>query len=165
MKEPSETLVRLVASEVHKGRITSTVRDLVASSLRLAFKELVRSEVKARLQSALEAGSTDSENFDDDSENAIVTTEEEIEGMMTVRAIVSEVIDPSRVDLRDAKSYCSVLVDNNNRKPLARLHFNRSQRYIGLFDGDREERVAIQGLRDIHRLSDRLKATARRYAE
>lgn len=41
---------------------------------------------------------------------------------------------PARVVQRDAKSYFAVLLDDNNRKPIARLHFNRGQKYLGVFD-------------------------------
>jgi hypothetical protein len=49
-----------------------------------------------------------------------------------------------RVVQRDAKSSFAALLDDNNRKPIARLHFNRTQKYIGLFGADKEEtRVPI----------------------
>ncbi len=84
---------------------------------------------------------------------------------MTVRSIVRDIVDARRIGLRDAKAYCAVLVDDNNRKPLARLHFNRKQWYLGLFDQDREDRVAIDGLHDIYALADRLRTTAARYTQ
>jgi hypothetical protein len=43
----------------------------------------------------------------------------------------------SQVVQRDAKSYMAVLLDDNNRKPIARLYFNRKQKYIGIFDVDK----------------------------
>src|SRR3546814_6517260 len=52
------------------------------------------------------------------------TTEEEIEGFNIIRAILREDVDVRRIVMRDAKTYCAVLLDDNNRKPIARLHFN-----------------------------------------
>jgi hypothetical protein len=66
---------------------------------------------------------------------------------------------------RDAKSYCAILIDNNNRKPLARLHFNRSVKYVGFFDGEIEERVIVDSLDRIYDSSERLRATAKKYAK
>jgi hypothetical protein len=83
---------------------------------------------------------------------------------MIVKAIVRESISPKRVVMRDAKSYCAVLVDNNNRRPLARLWFNRSVKYIGLFDGENEERIIIESLDQIYDHSERLRLAARKYA-
>lgn len=82
-----------------------------------------------------------------------------------MKAIVRDTIAPSRIVMRDQKSYCGILVDNNNRKPLARLWFNRSVRYIGLFDGEEEERLIVDSLDKIYEYSERLRATARRYIE
>ncbi|MBP1851077.1 hypothetical protein [Rhizobium halophytocola] len=83
---------------------------------------------------------------------------------MIVKAIVRETISPKRIFMRDQKSYCGILIDNNNRKPLARLWFNRSVKYIGLFDGEAEERLIVDTLDQIYEYSDRLKAGAAKYA-
>ena len=61
--------------------------------------------------------------------DGIVTTEEELEGYQIVRAIVCQKISPHRVAQRDTKSYFGILIDDNNRKPICRLHFNASQKY------------------------------------
>jgi len=58
-----------------------------------------------------------------------------------------------------------VLLDNNNRRALCRLWFNRKQKYIGLFDDDKsEQRKPIENLQDIYLHSDYLRASALRYA-
>ena len=33
----------------------------------------------------------------------------------------------------------SVLIDNNNRKPICRFHFNGRQKYLGTFDAEKNE--------------------------
>ena len=155
MEQPGDALVKLVASEVYEGRVTSHVREMVLEATKVAFRDLIRDAVQARLSSALESSSDQEsreEEFPNDEE--IETTQEEIEGMLTIRSIVRDIVDAHRVDLRDAKSYCAVLVDDNNRKPLARMHFNRKQWYLGLFDGEKEERVAVSDLKDIYSFSD-----------
>ena len=166
MEQPGDALVKLVASEVYEGRVTSHVREMVLEATKFAFRDLIRDAVQARLSSALESSTKNDqpeEEFSNDEE--IETTQEEIEGMLTIRAVVRDIIDAHRIDLRDAKSYCAVLVDDNNRKPLARMHFNRKQWYLGLFDNEKEERVAISDLKDIYSLSDRLRKTAERYKD
>lgn len=63
-----------------------------------------------------------------------------------------------RIPHRDTQSYMGILLDDNNRKPLARLYFNRSQKFLGIFDESRtEERVTINGLNDIYQHSAKLK--------
>lgn len=66
-------------------------------------------------------------------------TLEELEGYHIVRAILCGDVKPGRIVHRDAKSYFAVLLDDNNRKPIAQLHFNRGQKCLGAFDGNRNE--------------------------
>jgi hypothetical protein len=66
--------------------------------------------------------------------------------------------------LRDAKSYCAILLDDNNRKPLARLHFNgKSIKYVTLFSDKQEEKIKIQDLDDLYSFAERLQRTAVSY--
>ncbi len=65
--------------------------------------------------------------------------------------------------MRDQKSYCGILIDDNNRKPLARLHLNRSVKYISLFDTGSEEKIAIDSLDRIYDYAARLRTTAEKY--
>lgn len=94
----------------------------------------------------------------------IDTTAEEIEGYNIVKAIVRTEVDAKRVAGRDTQSYFGILLDDNNRKPIARLHFNRAQKYLGTFDSDKNEtRHAIEFLDDIFQHADLLKAAAKSY--
>jgi hypothetical protein len=96
----------------------------------------------------------------------IVTTEEELEGFYIVKSILREVVDRSRIYQRDTVSYLGILLDDNRKKPICRLHFNRPQKYIGLFDENKqEERISIESLDDIYKSSEKLKETISYYAK
>jgi hypothetical protein len=96
----------------------------------------------------------------------VVTTEEEREGYLIIRAIVRDIIKPARVTMRDQKSYCAILIDDNNRRPLARLWFNRSVKYLGLFnEAKEEEKVRVDTLDEMYDHAERIRLTARFYAE
>lgn len=59
-----------------------------------------------------------------------------------------------------------ILLDDNNRKPICRLHFNTSQKYIGLFDEEKtEDRKPIDSLNDIYRFAEELRGRVVRYDE
>ncbi|WP_246805945.1 hypothetical protein [Ensifer sp. ENS10] len=165
IEEPSEDFVRLVAGSVYEGRITAQVKKMLTGVVRTAFRDVIMVPVKNRLSSALADTEEVIEKIDEpvEEEPEVVTTEEEREGYMIVKAIVRDTISSKRVVMRDQKSYCGILIDNNNRKPLARLHFNRSVKYIGLFDGESEERLIIDSLDQIYDHSDRLRVTAKKY--
>lgn len=165
IEDPTEEFTRLIAAAVHEGRFTAAVIAQYQGLVKSAFREVIRDVVQERLSSALAKTEAHGEPQEEPppQEDEIVTTAEEIEGFLIVKAIVSSVIKPGRVVMRDQKSYCGVLADNNNRRPLARLHFNRSVRYIGLFDGEAEERVKIDDLDEIYSHAERLRQTAMKY--
>ena len=57
-----------------------------------------------------------------------------------------------------------ILLDDNNRKPLCRLRFNYSQKYIGLLDQQKNEtKHPIENLNEIYKFAEQLKETALRY--
>ena len=69
-------------------------------------------------------------------EEAVITTPEELSGYHIVQAIASRLVDPKRIVIRDSKSYCAILLDDNNRKTFARMWFNSpTTRYFGTFKG------------------------------
>ena len=99
-------------------------------------------------------------------DNGIVTTEDELEGFRIVRAILAQIIDPSRIYLRDTKSYCGVLLDDNNRKPLCRFLFTPHQLTLILLDKERkEEKIKLESLVDLYRHAERLLDHAKLYLE
>jgi hypothetical protein len=78
--------------------------------------------------------STDKLLASQDEETArIETTPEEMEGFFIVKSIVRTSVEPERIGHRDTQSYFGILLDDNNRKPVCRLHFNRSQKYLGIW--------------------------------
>jgi hypothetical protein len=144
--EPSEEFVRLIAARVHPGRLTTAVRDEFKALIVNSISSLIRDRVNERLTSALTA-SNPAEEQDDEAGSAaepIITTEDEIAGFNIVRAIGAKVVDPKRIVMRDAKSYCAILLDDNNRKTLVRLHFNSpTARHLGTFVGKEEIRHPV----------------------
>lgn len=161
--DPTDDFVKMIAAQVYEGRLTSSVKNTVSVATKAAFREIMRDKVRARLNTALEEpdGNEAEESVVESTD--IVTTEEEMEGFLIVKSILRGTIDTNRVFIRDAKSYCAVLLDDNNRKPLARLHFNRSQKYFGLFDGDIEDKLPIDDLDEILDFKERVCATVDKY--
>jgi hypothetical protein len=180
LNAPSEEFVKFFASQVYSGKLTAGVRGQFAGITKRAFAQFINEHIAERLRTAMgEFGSpadtkSESDDQDDnrsvappDSENKIVTTEEELQGYHIVKAIVCAVLDVDRIAYRDTQSYFSILYDNNNRKPICRLHFNGKQKYIGIFNmgtDKTEEKISIDQLSEIYKLADRLKATAEWYA-
>ncbi len=185
MQEPSDEFVKFIASQVYNGRMTQAVREQFTQLTKQAFKLVVNEQINERLKTALASESanrpateqnqvaaspSEETNGIESASAAIVTTEEEIEAYHIVRAILREVVDVKRIIMRDVQRYCGILLDGTSRKPICRLHFNRAQKYVGLFvrqenqqDGQKEERVPISEIDDIYNFADRLKATVAQY--
>lgn len=183
LSAPSEDFVKFFASRVYDGAVTQRVRDqfsvLLLKAVDQHLGDLLNDRLKAAIrptpsfaqvetQSVAElSGSNDlgaSTEAQDESTRKIETTTFEIEGYFVVKSIVRSVIASSRVVHRDAQSYFAILVDDNNRKPICRLHLNREKKTIGLFDSDKNEtRHPIESLDDIYKYSAQLVETVSRY--
>ncbi|HEY0569305.1 MAG TPA: hypothetical protein VGD13_14440 [Xanthobacteraceae bacterium] len=152
-QNPSDEFIRLIASKVHPGRLTTQVRDTFKALIVNSVSSLIRDRVNERLTSALSASnpSEDADSADGPAE-ATFTSEDEVAGFNIIRAIGARLVDPKRIVMRDAKSYCAVLMDDNNRKSIARLHFNSpTARYLGTFTGKDETRVPVTDPVDIYK--------------
>ncbi len=104
--------------------------------------------------------------IDDPSETPkSITTEEEIEGSQIIKAILREVLPASRIAFRDTQSYFGILLDDNNRKPICRLHFNSSNKYVEVFNNgkDNGEKKPISSLDDLYNFKAELFATVKNY--
>ncbi len=173
---PSEDFVRFFATQVYSGRMTQSVREQFAEITGKALRRFLNERINERLQSALqdteqgivipppqaevEQDEPVVEVETETKKRGIVTTEDEIEGFFAVKSILRDVIDIKRVHMRDAKSYCGILLDDNNRKAICRLHFNRSQWYLGVLDENRrEQRMSIDEIDDIYNYAEQIIAT------
>jgi predicted type IV restriction endonuclease len=163
VESPSEEMVMLLGKGISDRSFTPAVKQYFAGLVKRSFGEVIRDRINARLKNAMLAPT---ESADDElgESDGIETTEDEWDGFRIATAISARILDPSRVFIRDTKSYCGVLIDNNNRKPLVRLYFNSSTtRYLGLFDAESEEKVLIGSPTDIYKYADRIVATAQKY--
>jgi hypothetical protein len=171
---PSENFVRLLTSEVYTGRFTRKVHDRFAPIVRQAFRRFINERLNETLEtaktlqreSAAERAEQQEPDLDEETDG-IVTTADELQGFYIVKAILSDTIDLDRVTMRDVRSYCGIILDDNNRKPICRLHFNNPRRkYLGLFDSEKnEKRVPVKSLNEIYKYSDRLRQTAAMYRQ
>lgn len=177
-KDPGDDWVKFLTSKVYEGAFTQRVREQFTGLVTKATKQFLNDQVNDRLKTALGAPNfpmasdaelaptvTSEKPVEDDlSESGIETTLEELEGYHIVRAIVCGEVKPARVVQRDAKSYFAVLLDDNNRKPIARLHFNRGQKYLGVFDENKvETRIPIAALDEIYDHADALRSSVKAY--
>ncbi|WIN07032.1 MULTISPECIES: type I restriction endonuclease [Pseudomonas] len=173
--QPDDDFVRYFASRIYEGAITQKVREQFTVLTKKATSQFLNDQINDRLKSAMSGvtvptvaeqliEANTSVEKDASVEDRIVTTVEEMEGFHIVKSIIRTVVDAKRINHRDTQSYFGILLDDNNRKPITRLHFNRAQKYIGIFEKDKgETRHPIATLDDIYSFSEMLKETALQY--
>lgn len=177
IKEPDDEFSRMLIARVYEGSITAKIREFFAPLIAKASRQWLGDQVNERLKAAMqgqvpavpapiaEDPTDETEPPAEEVKSDVETTFEEIDGFNIIRAIAVAEIEPTRIFARDTKSYFGVLVDDNNRKPLARLHFNaRSTKYLGLFDEQKvETKHAISSPVDIYQFADQIRQAAQRY--
>ncbi|WP_459186709.1 type I restriction endonuclease [Parabacteroides sp. APC149_11_2_Y6] len=165
---PSPEFVKYFAKQVYDGMITPKILEQFTSLTKKSINGYINDLISERLKSALK--SEESVNIEDDissnnnsseeqidKDNKIITTEEEIESYLLVKAILRNHVDISRVVYRDAQTYFAILFDDNNRKPICRMYFNSSKKYIATFDENKKEtKHYIETLDDIYSYSEEL---------
>jgi predicted type IV restriction endonuclease len=95
----------------------------------------------------------------------IITTAEELAGYAIVRELVGDLLDDTRIGYRDRERFFGVIIDDDERRTLCRLHFNRVHKYIGIFSSPQSEKKhRVTGVESIRDLREPLREAARRLA-
>ncbi len=181
ISSPSEEFVRLVSADLTGNkRFTPAIKDQFTHITKRAFEQLIGEKINERLKGAMSPTSnvpvsstapavaaTVGDDAGQSEASQVVTTPEELEAFYAVRAILRDIIQPKRVMIRDAQSYCAVLLDDNNRKPLCRLRFNNLKKLrLGVFNDKKEEiQISLDCVDDIFNHAEQLKATALAYVQ
>lgn len=175
MINPSEEFVRLLAADLLGGkRFTPQVKDQFTLITRRAFEQMLNERINERLKGAMtheaaapEVEKTAAASVEAADDSGIVTTPEEVEGFHIIRSMLRGVVGTQRIVMRDAQSYCAILLDDNNRKPICRLRFNNAEKLsIGLFNEKKEEeRFPLSHLDNLYDHVDRLRGTVSLYLQ
>ena len=169
LQKPSEEFIRYFASRVYSGNITARVVGQFEELVQRALNQVVSEKVNDRLTSALSKEAevqeeTGAIEVSSEVVSKVTTTEEEMDAFRIIVAILRRKVSISRIAQRDTQSYFGVLLDDNNRKPLCRLHLNGGKKYIGLFDEAKNEtRESLETVDDIYNFEDQLLKTLDHY--
>lgn len=76
---------------------------------------------------------------------------------MIVKSILRQKIEVKRISYRDAQSYFSIILDDNNRKTICRMYFNGLKKFFVVLDENKKEvKREIKSLFDIYNHSEAL---------
>ena len=159
---PDEEFVRMVARDFYEGQLRASVIETLKPIVKRAFDDLFRQRALKRIDVAFDGGKV--ESLPEINEAKVETTEEERQAFLIVRAIAAEVVPVSRIAIRDGQSYCAILFDDNNRKPIIRLHFNGKTKFVTVFGADKEGvRHDVAGVEEIFGLREAIKGVVASY--
>lgn len=164
ISEPSDEFTRYFAKGVYPSIVTPKVLELFRGLVKRSFHQYINDAINERLKSALATDQQKQEEVEKEEltaasvieENKIQTTAEEMEGFHIVRAIVCAKVKVTRIAHRDQQSYFGILLDDNNRKPICRLHYNGRKKYVSFFDTGKEEKIEIESNNQLYDYSARL---------
>ena len=166
LQEPSPEFVRHFAYPVYSGRLTEKVMEQFKELVLKATTQYISEKVNDRLTSALnkETEKQQEEVIEETPKSNVITTEEELEAFQIVVAILRRALPKERIVHRDTQSYFGILLDDNNRKPLCRLHLNGGKKYISLFhENKKESKELIESIDDIYKFEKELLKTVENY--
>ena len=174
IENPSVDFVKFILNDVYDGVKTQKVIDDFTPIVKRAISQYISDSMNTKIKAALneqnesEQNNAEQNNNNQDNvpkkEHKIVTTLEELESYAIIKAILRTVVDSDRIAYRDTESYFGILLDDNNRKWICRVHLMSSVKYITIADKDKKPiRYDIECIDDIYKYSKELKETCERY--
>ncbi len=142
--EPSDDFVKAIFNRMEGKRMSDQVRDKI--------RKLITSKaIQDALPKVIEEESKNG--------NMIITTAEELKIYHAVKTILInsfKKIDPTRISYRDQKNSFNILVDDNNKKTIAKITSSKNKYAIEI-NGNKFD---VNGLESIVALSKHLKDSA-----
>ena len=172
IENPTPDFVKSLAKNIYSGKFTENVLTQFSELVRKAAASYINDRIAERLNIAVKTAEEDQKQTDTQKveipgskKQEIVTTQEEKEAYYTIKAILRAKVAGERVFMRDAMSYCAIILDDNNRKNICRLYFNNENNLrIDFVDADgNSKRIHIDSIDEIYNYSDRLLSIVERY--
>lgn len=95
----------------------------------------------------------------------IETTILELDFFHRIVSILSDIVDPNRIDYRDSKGLFAINLDSNIRKPICKLYLNNPDKmFIGLMNEDNSVlKISINRIDELDGIKDELISPIKRY--
>jgi hypothetical protein len=172
MTDPDLEFIKLVMNVTYEGqknqKSIEKFHSLVKRSLNQFISENMNERIRTALRKDVDSKGDDSEQnaleTDEDARRQIFTTIEELEAFGIVKSILRSIVDASRIFYRDTESYLGILLDDNGRKWICRIHLNRENKYVTIPDENKKPvRYNIQTLDDIFNFESQIKESCQKY--
>ena len=181
LDNPTADFVKYVLNNVYEGVKTQKIIDEFTPIVKRALTQHLTDSMNAKIKSALskdddEVVAVVPEDIPEEAEVAsedleaipherkINTTIEELEAYAIIKSILRTLVDSERIAYRDTESYFSILLDDNNRKWICRVHLMASIKYITVSDENKKPvRYDINAIDDIYKYADQIVEACKRY--
>lgn len=155
---PSDDFVKFILTDIYPGLKTKQVIERFNGIVQKSLKQFMNDLLNDKLKSALENTNLESDSSVEEvaatteqtkNEPEIITTQEELEGYITVKVLLQDTIDANRIYYRDNQSYFNILLDDNIRKWICRLYLNRNNSKSIVFNDENRTTYPIESTSDI----------------
>jgi hypothetical protein len=173
IENPSDEMVKLLVNKFFDKPLTAnrmvTFKEYTKKALAISINESISDRLKSALNINEKIDKQEDQKtnaIDQNNEAAkIITTTEELEAFQIVKAILREKISSERIAPRDTQSYFGILLDDNNRKPICRFHFNTINKYIEVFHNGKDagEKTQLNSLDEIYGFREKLHLAVGKY--
>lgn len=178
---PSPDFVKFFTRQIYDGMITTKVLDVFTELTKKSLHAYINDRITERLKSAIITQEKTNEQKEESIQQAppqlpdgvvymsddgsIITTQEEIEAYYIVLSIVRNIINSDRIAHRDTQSYFSILIDDNNRKPVCRLYLNSptNKRITFIDESKKEVHNKIASIDEIYNYAEQLINAVKKY--
>ncbi len=172
LEQPSDDFVRLLMNNVYEGLKTRERVTEFQSFVKAAAEDVIEEKLNERWNAVRRRDDEETAAANEPEPHTtkvdadeIVTTEDEIAAFQSVRVILYDIVDPSRVMMRDRKTVCLILLDDNQRKTVCRLYFSENRLRVAIPDATGSDQVeTLERVEDIAKHAEIIRDAARRLA-
>ena len=171
---PSTDFVRFFGKQVYEGVFTPKVLEQFTTLVKRTINNYVSDIISDRLKAAIkdeeqptEQGTpTVQQPTEEQTDNGIVTTEEELEAFYIVKSLLRNIFPAERITYKDTRSYFGVSIDNNVRKTVCRFYFDPpTRKRLAVIDENKSEKMyKLNSINDIYNYADTLIEAAKKYS-
>lgn len=171
MINPSDEFVKYLLKDIYTGMKTQAVVDRFKAITKRAFHQFVSDILNDRLKAVIGnspipdvATTVEAETVDIEPLSKINTTITELEAFAIVKALLKDIVVPSRVFYRDTESYLGILLDDNKNKWICRVAIGKNQTNFYIPDENKKAlRYPLESIDDIYNFQQQLVEATKRY--
>ena len=170
VENPSPDFVKLISKPIYGGNMTERVLDQFTTLVKSCFATYVNDIISDRLQRALKAQEESAARIRNEIEESeatnsyLVPSEEEMQALGLIKALLAEKIDTERITYVITQSYFAIVLDGTTKKTIARLNLRGRKKSISITTANEWARTSIENsTSSIIALKDELLAAVEAY--